>query len=63
LTDEFQLWFCFTWATLISYILFLHWQHTWHPYRQLTTYALSCLCIPVSNAVAEWVFRHVTSVF
>jgi len=26
-------------------------------------YALSCLCIPVSNAVVEWVFSHVTSVF
>jgi len=34
---------------LDSYILFLH----WHAYRQLATYALSCLCIPVSNAVAE----------
>jgi len=25
--------------------------------------ALSCLCIPVSNAVAEWVFSVVTSMF
>jgi len=29
----------------------------------LHTYALSCLCIPVSNAVVEWVFSNVTSVF
>ena len=32
----------------------------------VATYALSCLCIPVYNAVAEWVFSHVshvTSVF
>jgi len=25
--------------------------------------ALSCLCIPLSNAVVEWVFNHATSVF
>jgi len=29
----------------------------------VATYALSCLYIPVSNAVAERVFSHVTSVF
>jgi len=28
-------------ATPNSYILFLHWQHNWHPHRQLATYALS----------------------
>ena len=28
----------------------------------VATYALPCLCIPVSNAVVEWVFSHVTSV-
>jgi len=32
-------------------ILFLHWQHNWHPYRQLATYAFSCTYISVSNAV------------
>jgi len=29
----------------------------------VATYALSYLCIPVSNAVVELVFSHVTSVF
>jgi len=24
-------------ATLNSYILFLHWQHNWHPYRKLAS--------------------------
>jgi len=42
---------------LNNYILFLHWQ------LPVATYVLSCLCIPVSNAVVEWVFSHVTSVF
>jgi len=30
---------------------------------QVAAYALSCLCIPVSNAVVEWVCSHVSSVF
>jgi len=59
--------FVFALATLNNSILFLHWQHQWHPYTTenllVATYALSCLCIPVSNAVVEWVFSHVTSVF
>jgi len=47
-----------------SYILFLHWQHNWHPYRHLVScYALSCLCISVYNAFVEGVFSHATSVF
>jgi len=29
----------------------------------IAAYALSCLCLPVSNAVAECLFNHVTSVF
>ena len=29
----------------------------------VATYALFCLCIPVSNVVVESVFSHVTSVF
>jgi len=34
-------------------VIFLHWQHNWYPYKQLATYALSCLCIPVCNAIVE----------
>jgi len=64
LTDQFQLFFCFCIGnTKNSYILFWHWQHNWHSYRQLATYALSCLCIPISSAVVEWVFSQITSVF
>ena len=40
-------------SLLNSYDIFLHWQHSWHPCRQLAAYALSCLCISVSNAVVE----------
>jgi len=29
----------------------------------VATYAVSCLCIPVSNAFVETVFIHVTSAF
>jgi len=29
--------FVFVLATLNSYILFLHWQHNWHPYGQLVS--------------------------
>jgi len=62
---NFNFVFVFALSTLKSYILFLHWQHNWHPYRQLATneLAFSCLCIPVSNAVVEWVFSHGSSVF
>jgi len=35
LRDQFQLCFVSALATLNSYILFLHWQHNWHPYGQL----------------------------
>ena len=28
----------------------------------VATYVLSCICIPVSNTVVEWVFSHVTFV-
>ena len=38
LSDQFLLFFVFALTTLNSYILFLHWQHNWHPYRQLVTY-------------------------
>jgi len=47
--------FVFALAALNNYILFLQWQHNWH--LQTTShciYAMSCLCIPVSNAVTEW---------
>jgi len=27
----------FALATPNSYLLFLHWQHNWHPYRQLAS--------------------------
>jgi len=48
LTDQFQFCFCFCIDNTKQLYLFLHWQHNWHPYsRQLATYALSCLCIPV----------------
>jgi len=52
LSDQFLLFFVFALATLNSYILFVHW-HNLHPYRQLATYAFSCLCITVSDAVVE----------
>ena len=29
----------------------------------VATHALSCPCIPVSNAVVDWVSSHVSSVF
>jgi hypothetical protein len=32
------------------------------PYQELATYALSCLTVPVSNAVVERIFSHVTIV-
>jgi len=37
LTDKFQLCFVFALGTQNSYILFLYWQHNWHPYRQLAS--------------------------
>jgi len=52
-------------ATLNSYIYFCNGNtigiltDNW----LVATYALFCLCIPVSNAAVEWVFSHVTSVF
>ena len=50
--------FLFLHWELNSYALFLY----WHPYRKLvTTYALSCLCIPVYNTVVKWVLSHATS--
>jgi len=53
LTDQFQLCFCFCIGNTKQPYLFLHWQHNWRSYsRQLAScYALSCLCIPLSNAV------------
>ena len=40
LTDQFQLCLCFCFSIgNTSYILFLHWRHNWHPYRQL-----ACCC-------------------
>ena len=70
LTDQFQTCFCFciyNIKTLSSYILFVRWQHNWHPYRQLATcyicFVLSLHPAVVSNAAVEWVFNYVTSVF
>ena len=54
--DKFQLCFCFALATLNSYILFLHSQHSWHLCRQLATYALSYLCILLSKRA--WRHRY-----
>jgi len=34
---NFNCGFVFVLATLNSYILFLHWQHNWHPYGQLAS--------------------------
>lgn len=33
-----------------------------HPYKELASYVLSCLTMPVSNAVVERIFSHVTNV-
>jgi len=41
LTYQFQLCFCFYIGNTKLLYLFLHWQHNWHPYRQLAAYALS----------------------
>jgi len=63
LTDQFQLCFFFALATLISYIYFCI-GNTFGIFTAdnllVAAYALSCLCIPVPNAV---VFSHVTSLF
>ena len=57
--------FVFALPTLNSYIYFCIANTTDILVDNLlvATYALSCLCIPVSNAVVEWVFSNVTSVF
>jgi len=59
--------FVFALATLYSYILFLYWNRIGILTNHLlvATYFLSCFCIPVSNAVVEWVCSQnkPTSVF
>jgi len=66
LTDKFQLCFCFCVGNTKQLYFFC----IGNTIGILTAddmlvaaYALSCLCIPVSNAVVKWVFSHVTSVF
>jgi len=54
LTDQFQLCYCFCVCNTIG---------TLTDNLPVVAYALSCLCISVSNAFAEGVFSHVTSVF
>jgi hypothetical protein len=46
------------WAGILKYTL----RNGEHPYQELAVYALSALSIPVSNAVVERVFSHVTCV-
>ena len=57
--------FVFALATLNSYIYFCIGNKIGILTDNLlvATYALSCLCVPVSNAIVEWLFSHVTSVF
>jgi len=54
LTDQVQLCFRFCVGNTKQLCLFLLWQQSWHPYRRQFAgccNALSCLCIPVSNAI------------
>jgi len=61
LTDQFQLCF-FALEALNSCILFLHWQHNWHPYKQLASCYI-CFVFAFRYAVVKWVFSYVSSVF
>jgi len=43
LTDQFQPCFCFCIGSIKQLYLFLHWQHNWHPHRQLAICYICCL--------------------
>ena len=47
-------------ATFWSKILKFHRSDGIYPFKELATYALAALSIPVSNAVVERTFTHVT---
>ena len=66
LTDQLQLRFCFCIGNTKQLYFYLCIGNTVGILKDnllVATYALSCLCIPVSNEVAEWVFSDVTSMF
>jgi len=37
-------------ATLNSYISFLHWQHSWHPYGQLAS-CYACFVLSLHSGI------------
>ena len=65
LTDQFQLRFCFCIGNTkqLYFICIGNTIGILADNLLVATYALSCLCIPVSNAVAEWVFSDITFMF